>query len=87
MDIENREITEPLIVEYNLKVKNLLLEIQADYRFRIGCSDILYDDMAVWTDLLNVPVRRSSMPLVHQSSITPYCKPKSKFSILPLPCQ
>ena len=55
VDIENREITEPLIVKYNLKVKNLLLEIQADYRFRFQYCDILYDKVAVWTDLLKIP--------------------------------
>ena len=47
--IENREITEPLIAEYNLKVKNLLLEIQADYRFRLRYCDISYDEVVVWT--------------------------------------
>ena len=52
VDIENRVITEPLINEYKLKVNNLLLEIQADYRIRLWCHDISYDDMAVWTDLL-----------------------------------
>ena len=47
VDIENREITKPLIAEYILKVKKLLLEIQADYRFRLWYCDILYDEVAV----------------------------------------
>ena len=47
--MENWEITEPLIVEYNLKVRNLLLEIQTDYSFRLCCHDMKYNDMAVWT--------------------------------------
>ena len=68
VDIENREITETLIAKYNLKVKNLVLEIQADYRFRLRYCDISYDKVAVWTYLLKIPVRRSSTPLAHQSN-------------------
>ena len=60
--IENWEITEALIAKYNLKVKNLLLEIQTDYGLRLCCHDIVYDDVVVWTDLLKIPVR-SSTPL------------------------
>ena len=70
IDIENREITEHLIVEYNFKVNNLLLEIQADYRFRLWCHDILYADMAVWTDMLKISLRRCSTPLAHKSNQT-----------------
>ena len=33
VDIDNWEVTEPLIVEYNLRVRNLLVEIQTDYSF------------------------------------------------------
>ena len=46
----------PLIEEYNSMVKNLLLDIQANHRFRLQCHDILYEEVAVWTDLLKVPV-------------------------------
>ena len=59
VDIENWEITEPVIAKYNLKVKTLLLEIQTDYEFRLHCCDISYDDMAVLTNLLKIPVKRS----------------------------
>ena len=76
MDIEHKEITEPLIAEYNLKVKNLLFGIQADYRFRLQCHDFSYDDVAVWTDMLKIPVR-SLTPLAHQSSHT--VNPSSNF--------
>ena len=31
IDIDNSEITDPLIAEYNLRVRNLLVEIQRDY--------------------------------------------------------
>ena len=70
VDIESWEIPEPLIAEYNLKVKNLLLEIQAHYNFRLHCCDIECDDMALWTNLLKIPVRRSSTPLAQQTNHT-----------------
>ena len=70
VDIENQEITEPSIAKYNLKVKNLLLEIQTDYGFRLCCHDIEYDDVAVGTTLFKIPVRRSSAPLVQQTNNT-----------------
>ena len=39
-----------------------------DYSFRLCCCDIEYDDMAVWTDLLKIPVRRRSTPLAQQTN-------------------
>ena len=68
VDIENWEIAEPLIAEYNLKVRNLLLEIQTDYGFRLHLCDMEYDDVAVWTDLLMISVRRSLTPLAQQTN-------------------
>ena len=68
VDIENWEITEPLIAEYNLKVRNVLLEIQTDYGFILHCCGMEYDAVAVWTNLLKILVRRSSMPLVQQTN-------------------
>ena len=56
VDIENKELIKPLMEEYNSKVKNLLLDIQANHRFRLQCRDISYDEVAVWTDLLKVLV-------------------------------
>ena len=63
VDIENQEITET----FNLKVRNLLLEIQMDYGFRLHCHDKEYDDVAVWTNLLKISVR-SSTPLVQHAN-------------------
>ena len=83
VDIDNWEITEPLIAEYNLKVKNLLLEIQADYGFRLHCCDIEYEDVAVWTDLLKVPIRRHSTPLAQQTNHT--VNPSPNFQSNPYP--
>ena len=68
VDIENQEITEPLIAEYNSKVRNLLVEIQTDYSFRLHCHDVEYNDMAMWTDLLKILVRRSLTPLAQQTN-------------------
>ena len=56
MNIENKELVKPLLEEYNSKVKNLLLEIQANHGFRLQCCDISYNEVAVWTDLLEIPV-------------------------------
>ena len=56
MDIENKELIKPLMEEYNSKVKNSLLDIQANQGFRLQCHDISYDKVAVWTDLLKIPV-------------------------------
>ena len=67
VDIENWEVTEPLIAEYNLKVRNLLLEIQTYYGFRLHCLDMEYDEVAVWADLLRI-LLRSSTPLVQQTN-------------------
>ena len=35
VDIDNGEVTEPLIAEYNFRVRNLLVEIQTEYGFRL----------------------------------------------------
>ena len=56
VDIENKELIKPLM-EDNSKVKNLLLDIQANHGFRLQCHDISYDEVAVWTDLLKIPVQ------------------------------
>ena len=53
--------------EYNSKVKNLLLDIQANHGFRLQCCAISFNEVAVWTDLLKVPIWRSSTPLECQS--------------------
>ena len=68
VDIHNWEITEPLIAEYNLRVRNLLVEIQTDYGFRLCCHDMEYDDVAVWTDLFKISVIRCLTPLVQQAN-------------------
>ena len=68
VDIYNLEVSEPLIAECNLKVRNLLVEIQTHYCFRLCCCDMEYNDVAVWTDLLKILVRRSSTPLVQQTN-------------------
>ena len=47
VDIDNWEVTEPLIAEYNLRVRNLLVEIQTNCGFRLCCCDMEYDDVAV----------------------------------------
>ena len=60
VDIENKELTKTLKEECNSKVKNLLLHIQANHGFRLQCCDISYNEVVVWTDLLKVPVQRSS---------------------------
>ena len=68
VDIDNQEVTEPLVAEYNLRVRNILVEIQTDYSFRLHCCDVEYDDVAVWTDLLKISLRRSSTPLMQQTN-------------------
>ena len=68
VDIDNWEIPEPLIAEYNLKVRNLLLEIQTDYGFKLCCHDMEYDDVGVWTDLLKILMGRSLTPLAQQTN-------------------
>ena len=68
VDIDNWEITEPLIAESNLRVRNILVEIQTDYSFRLYSHDMEYDGVAVWTDLLKISVRRSSTHLAHQAN-------------------
>ena len=54
VDIDNQEVTESLIAEYNLRVRNLLVEIQTDYGFRLCCHDMEYNDVAVWNDLFKI---------------------------------
>ena len=68
VDIDNQEITEPLIAEYYSKVRNLLVGIQTAYSFRLHCHDMEYDDVVVWTDLLKILVRRNSIPLAQQTN-------------------
>ena len=58
-DIDNWGIIDPLITEYNSRVRSLLVEIKTDYDFSLCCHDMEYDDVAVWTDLLQVSVIRS----------------------------
>ena len=83
VDIENWEITEPLIAKYNLKVKNFLLEIQTDYGFRLHYCDMEYDDVAVWTDLLKILVRSCLTPLVQQTNHN--VNPSPNFHSTPAP--
>ena len=66
VDIENQEIIDPLITEYNLRVRSLLVDMQTEYDFWLCCHDMEYNDVAVWTDLLQVSVIRSSTPLAPQ---------------------
>ena len=83
VDIDNWEITELLIAEYNLEVRNLLLEIQTDYGFRLPCCDMEYNDMAVWTNLLKILVRKSLTPLVQQTNHN--VNPSPNFHSQPIP--
>ena len=83
VDIDNQEVTEPLIAEYNLTVRSLLVEIQTDYGFRLHCCDMEYDDVAVWTDLLKILVRRSSTPLVQQTNHNVNPQPQFSFPTHP----
>ena len=62
-------MTDFLITEYNSKVRCLLLDIKTEYGFRLHCRDMEYDrTVAVWTDLLQVLVIRSSTPLAPQAN-------------------
>ena len=55
---------DPLIREHNSKAKRLLVDIQAEYGFRLHCQNMEHNDLVVWADLLQVSVIRSSKPLV-----------------------
>ena len=68
VDIDNWDLIDPLITVYNSRVRSLLVGIQTDYGFRLHCHDMEYDDVAVWTDLLQVSVVRSSTPLAPQAN-------------------
>ena len=46
VDIENQEIIDPLITEYNLRVRSLLVDMQTEYDFWLCCHDMEYNDVA-----------------------------------------
>ena len=77
VDTDNQETIVLLISEYNTKVKRLLVDIQAEYGFRLCCWDIEHNVLVVWADLLQVLVIRSSTPLawVNQANMSANSNP------------